>query len=100
MIPAKIDFAIFKGDSKVRKKIGLAVLLATLSGIASAHDDSCKIEHLLWFTFDVCSPDGGKGTHVAAAPEMDPATAMAGLTLVLGGLAVMGGRRRYSQSKV
>jgi hypothetical protein len=81
----------------MRKKIGLALLLATLSGVASAHNESCKIEHFFWFTFDVCSPDGGKG-NVAAAPEMDPASAMAGLTLVLGGLAVIGGRR-YRNSK-
>jgi hypothetical protein len=77
----------------MRKKIGLAVLLATLSGVASAHNESCKIEHLGWFTFDVCKPDGGKGSNVAAAPEMDSASAMAGLTLVLGGLAVLSSRR-------
>ena len=33
---------------------------------------------------------------VAAAPELDPATALSGLTLLLGGLAVVRGRRQRS----
>ena len=85
----------------MRKKIGLAVLLAALSGVASARGESCKIEHFLWFTFDVCTPDGGKGSTAPApapAPEVDPASAMTAFTLVLGGLVVLRSRR-YKNAK-
>jgi hypothetical protein len=34
---------------------------------------------------------------VAAAPEIDPASAMSGLTLLLGGLAVIRGRSKKKQ---
>lgn len=35
--------------------------------------------------------------HVVATPEIDPASAASGLTLLLGGLAVLRGRRLKSQ---
>ena len=81
------------------KKLGLAVLLATLSGVASASigAQSCKTEWFLWWSWQVCTPtDPGSGGGTAAAPEIDPASAMAGLTLVLGGLTVLRGRRSKS----
>lgn len=34
----------------------------------------------------------GMSTNVVSAPEIDPATALSGLTLLLGGLAVVRGR--------
>jgi LPXTG-motif cell wall-anchored protein len=52
----------------VVRKISLALVLATMAGVASAA--------------------------VARAPEIDPASAMAGLTMLAGGLAVLRGRRR------
>jgi hypothetical protein len=76
----------------VLKKIGLTVLLAALSGVASA-GESCKIEYFLWFPIEICTHTGGHGSSPAVAPEIDPASAMAGLTLALGGLAVVRGRR-------
>lgn len=39
-------------------------------------------------------------THVAAAPEIDPAAAWSGMTLLLGGLAVLRSRRRPSPAIV
>lgn len=72
------------------KKLALAVVLAALSGVAAA-GESCKVEYFLWFPIEVCTPTGP--TLPAAAPEIDPASAMAGLTLALGGLAVLRGRK-------
>jgi hypothetical protein len=81
----------------VVKKIGLAVMLAALSGVASAKD-SCKIEYFLWFPIEVCAHDhDGRGSSPTRAPEIDPASTLAGLTLALGGLAVLRGRR-YSKN--
>lgn len=74
------------------KKIGLTVLLAALSGVASA-GDSCKPIDIFGFEFNPCPPSTGHGSNPAPAPEIDPASAMAGLTLALGGLTVLRGRR-------
>jgi hypothetical protein len=74
------------------KKIGLAVLLAALSGVASA-GESCRSIQILWITIPICTPTGGKGSDPVAAPEIDPASMLTGLTLALGGLAVLRGRR-------
>jgi hypothetical protein len=78
-------------DFSVIRKIGLAFLLMTLGGMASAGDfNSDKCFHILWFDF--CPPSSGRTP--VKAPEIDPASAMAGLTLMAGGLAVLRGRRR------
>ncbi len=94
------------------KVLGLTVLLATLSGVAAA-GESCKGDHFLGFSFQCssgrgngdgegrdhrwgdggCDRRGDGGGIVTAAPEIDPASALAGLTLALGGLAVLRGRR-------
>ena len=78
------------------RKFGLAILLATLAGIASATPSgvSCTTEYF-WgiFPYEVCTYDPSR-KHVVAAPEMDAASAVAGLTLMIGGLAVLRGRRR------
>lgn len=76
------------------KKIGLTVLLAALAGAASAKD-SCTPEQFWLFTFDVCTPVDHH-TSTATAPEIDPASAMSALTMVLGGLAVIRSRRKNS----
>ena len=76
------------------RKISLALVLMAMAGVASASasrtSDQCF--HILWFTFcpetDHPSP--------AKAPEIDPASAMAGLTMLAGGLAVLRGRRRIN----
>jgi hypothetical protein len=77
------------------KKLGLAILLATVAGVASAYPPgvSCTTEYF-WgiFPYEVCTYSAPP-KHVVAAPEMDAASAVAGLTLMVGGLAVLRGRR-------
>jgi hypothetical protein len=72
----------------VVRKIALALALMTMAGAASAKD-SDKCMHILWFDF--CPPS--EKHDPVKAPEIDPSSAMAGLTLMLGGLAVLRGRR-------
>jgi hypothetical protein len=71
------------------KKIGLVVLLATLSSVASARE-TCTTKYLFGF---IPYPSCTRTSDPVAAPEIDPASAMAGLTLLMGGLAVLRGRR-------
>jgi hypothetical protein len=59
----------------VNKFIGVILLLAATSGVAMA------------LTI------GGESPGPVGAPEIDPASAMSGLTLLLGSLAVLRGRR-------
>lgn len=73
------------------KKIGLTVLLAALSGVASAAPSSCKPIVIFGWTIGQTCTSPGKPP--VAAPEVDPASALTGLTLALGGLAVLRGRR-------
>ncbi len=73
------------------RKISLALVLMTMAGVASAKDlDSNKCFQILWFDF--CPPSEKHGP--VQAPEIDPASAMAGLTMLAGGLAVLRGRRK------
>lgn len=74
------------------RKISLALVLMTLAGAASASDQCYQI---LWFTF--CSPSTSPPP--VKAPELDPASAMAGLTLLAGGLAVLRGRRKINSKE-
>jgi LPXTG-motif cell wall-anchored protein len=67
----------------VVRKISLAVLLFTIAGVASAGDRGCRDS----FWFESCRQP-------VRAPELDPASTMAGLTMLAGGLAVLRGRRR------
>jgi hypothetical protein len=79
----------------VLKSISLAVLLVSFAGLSSARQN----DHPLF-----CQPDSRFGQHdnscgvttggsPPAAPEIDPASAVAGFTLLLGSLAVFRGRR-------
>jgi hypothetical protein len=78
------------------RKVGLALFLASMASVASA-GETCKTEDFLFWTIEICSPDfGGNhpgGNQPMAAPEIDPSSAMAGLALMAGGLAVLRGRR-------
>lgn len=77
------------------RKFGMAILLATVAGFASATPPgvTCTTEYFLGiFPYEVCTYDP-MHKHVVAAPEMDAASAIAGLTLMIGGLAVLRGRR-------
>jgi LPXTG-motif cell wall-anchored protein len=76
------------------RKIGLGILLAAIATTASASpNQNCKVEWIFGFIpIKFCTPNGGPTP--VAAPEIDPASAVAGLTLMAGGLAVLVGRRR------
>jgi hypothetical protein len=66
-----------------------------VAGVASAGEQgegTDKCWHFLWFTF---CPQPDHPSPVKA-PEIDPASAMAGLTMLAGGLAVLRGRRRIN----
>lgn len=77
------------------RKISLALVLMTMAGVASASGgDSGKCYNLSFIT--VCS---SSNPSPVKAPEIDPASALAGLTMLAGGLAVLRGRRRVN-SKV
>jgi hypothetical protein len=88
-------------DAMVRK-FALAILLATVAGVASATPPgvTCKTEYFWGFIpYEVCTIDPShkhidpSHKHVVAAPEIDAASAVAGLTLMVGGLAMLRGRR-------
>jgi hypothetical protein len=61
----------------------------TMAGVASAAPSSDSWCHFLWFDF--CPAPANPPA--LKAPEIDPSSAMAGLTLMFGGLAVLRGRR-------
>jgi len=75
----------------VVRKISLALVFMAMAGVASATPagPQPKCIDILWFTF--CPPSANPTT--LKAPEIDPASAMAGFTLLAGGLAVLRGRR-------
>jgi hypothetical protein len=81
----------------VIRKISLALVLMTVAGVATAKDKD-KCEHRFWF--DSCKQDFKRDQDferdAVKAPEIDPASAMAGLTLLAGGLVVLRGRRRVA----
>ena len=76
------------------RKTSLALALMTIAGVASAKD-SDKCIHILWFDF--CGPS--EKHEPVKAPEIDPSSAIAGLTLMLGGVAVLRGRRSKVANK-
>ena len=50
---------------------------------------------LIWITaFALVTGIASAGEAIQGAPEIDPSSAMTGLTLLLGGLAVLRGRSR------
>jgi hypothetical protein len=84
----------------VVRKIILAVALMTLAGVASANGTgSCpaNTSFVDFFGIKWCVPNHAPTS--ARAPEIDPASAMAGLTMLAGGLAVLRGRRKVSKEK-
>lgn len=86
------------------KKICLALALITMAGVAFAGEDgdhgdesgSNKCVH--FFGFEYCLPSEHHEPPLVSAPEIDPSSAMAGLTLMVGGLAVLRGRRRITSA--
>jgi hypothetical protein len=80
------------------RKFALAVLLTAVAGVASATppDLTCHTEYFLglsFFPYEVCTVDPSRKHPVVAAPEIDAASAVAGLTFMVGGLAMLRGRR-------
>jgi hypothetical protein len=77
------------------RKFALAILLTTVAGVASATSSSgvsCTTHYFLGFIpYEVCTTT--PPPKPVAAPEIDAASAVAGLTLMIGGLAVLRGRR-------
>jgi hypothetical protein len=74
----------YKGDRFVTRLFALTLVLVSFAGTASA-------SHFKNFpTFKDPKP-------AVSAPEIDPASALSGLTMLLGGLAVMRGRRGSKQ---
>lgn len=68
-----------------------SVLLVSLAATAAAHANPPGNRHIGWSPPDTHGFfDKGRP---AAAPEIDPASAFSGLTLLAGGLAVLRGRR-------
>jgi hypothetical protein len=84
----------------VIRKISLALVLMTMAGVASAADQSSggQCLQILWFPPVCFGPTPGSPPSVKA-PEIDPASAMAGLTMLAGGLAVLRGRRRIKSKE-
>jgi hypothetical protein len=77
------------------RKFALAILLATAAGSASAIPPGVTCTtHYFWgiFPYEVCTNNPSPPKSVAA-PEIDAASAAAGLTLMIGALMVLRGRR-------
>lgn len=77
------------------RKLALAIVLTSVAGIASARAPgvTCTTHYFLGiFPYEVCK-NTPPSNHVVAAPEIDAASAAAGLTLMIGGLIVVRGRR-------
>lgn len=73
------------------KKIGLALVLVAIAGVASADSGSSGCLQMAFLEL-FCHAGPNPGTN--NVPEIDPASAMAGLTMLAGGLAVLRGRRK------
>jgi hypothetical protein len=79
-------------DEYMFKKIALAIVLCGMATVASAKEkETCEWVWHGWIPVLECTQE--KPVKPVAAPEIDPASAMGGLTLLLGGLAVLRGRR-------
>ncbi|HUX73562.1 MAG TPA: hypothetical protein VMV25_06660 [Steroidobacteraceae bacterium] len=77
------------------KIIAVSTLLLALSGVAAAHpEDSFNSDRSVQ-NWDLNGDHDSNRDHTdcIVAPEMDPATAAAGVLMLLGGLAVMRGRK-------
>jgi hypothetical protein len=93
IFPALDPLPFLTEDFTVVRKISLALVLMTMAGVASAKGGPDKCFQFLFWTF--CPPVDHDPPTVKA-PEIDPASAMAGLTMLAGGLAVLRGRRRIN----
>jgi hypothetical protein len=82
--------------------IGLLTLTATVSGSAFAGTAAPPPGGIICYILPfLCANSGGhgSGSGVTSAPEIDPASAAAALTLLAGGLAALRGRRAGKTEK-
>jgi hypothetical protein len=78
------------------RKLALAIVLTTAAGIASATPPgvTCTTHYFLGiFPYEVCTNNPKPPRNPVKAPEIDAASAAAALTLTIGALAVLRGRR-------
>jgi hypothetical protein len=77
------------------RKFALAMLLSGVASVASATVQTNVTCTTHWFLgiipYEVCTT--APPSNPVRAPEIDAASAVAGLTLMIGGLAVLRGRR-------
>jgi hypothetical protein len=83
----------------VLKKVSLALVLMSVAGVASAGGAGNGNGCINFFIFEWCPAPITPTAPPVRAPEIDPASAMAGLSLLAGGLAVLRGRRSKSSAK-
>jgi hypothetical protein len=83
--------------------VALGILIFTVQGPASAlpvsADRLCRVEYI-WrvIPHEVCSTPKF-ASRTVEAPEIDPASALGSLSLLLGGLAVLRGQRNKSATR-
>ena len=84
------------------KIVSLALCAVATVGVARADSDHWQrgfdrpaARELTWDSKDATL----SATSSVVAPEIDPASAMAGLTMLAGGLAVLRGRRRMKSKE-
>jgi hypothetical protein len=80
------------------KRFALAMLLSGVAGVASATvvppGVTCTTHWFLGIIpYEVCTSGSPQNPNPVRAPEIDGASSVAGLTLMIGGLAVLRGRR-------
>ncbi len=75
-------------DSRVRKQVALAIALMSVAGAASAAPGTNPL--CVWLPFLCAAP---VKPSPLTAPEIDPSSAIAAMSLLVGGLAVLRGRR-------
>ena len=75
------------------KKIGFLVLLAALSGAASARE-TCTIHQVMGYHYRACVPDDtGSDASPVVAPRINSTSVVAAFTVVLSGLTLLYNRR-------
>jgi hypothetical protein len=77
-------------------KVLITIIALAFAASASAHDANDSCGKLFWW--QVCGVK--HHPHIVKAPEIDPASTLAGLTLLAGGLAVIRGRRAREKGQV
>jgi threonine synthase len=87
--------ALFRCNTRTRSvitKVSLMLVLMTVAGVAAAHEQCELVRGTNRCVVVVTAPP-------LKAPEIDAASAMAGLTMLACSLAVVRGRRRVQPSK-